>query len=66
MPENDEDVDVEGTIQTSKISHTGGLKAVEASLQYFEQGASAVTPNNLDDPLVDRDRLNARPGSMPS
>ncbi|GFV70222.1 hypothetical protein TNCV_843411 [Trichonephila clavipes] len=43
MSENDEDVNFEDTVQTPKISHRGGLKAVETSLQYFElQDASVM------------------------
>ncbi|GFW86561.1 hypothetical protein TNCV_4333451 [Trichonephila clavipes] len=41
MPENNEDVNIEGTVRTPKTTHSEGLKAVEASLQYFElQSAS--------------------------
>ncbi|GFT14435.1 hypothetical protein TNCV_4004111 [Trichonephila clavipes] len=36
LPENDEDVNFEDTLQTPKISHSEGLKAVEITLQYFE------------------------------
>ncbi|GFW52665.1 hypothetical protein TNCV_2392451 [Trichonephila clavipes] len=36
MPEKDKDINDEGTIQTSKISHREELKTVETSLQYFE------------------------------
>ncbi|GFS47286.1 hypothetical protein TNCV_4862611 [Trichonephila clavipes] len=42
MPENNEDVNVEDTIQTPKISHNERLKAVETSLQYFEQQGASV------------------------
>ncbi|GFW95361.1 transposable element Tcb2 transposase [Trichonephila clavipes] len=43
MPENDEDVNSEGTVQTPKISHSEGLKPTETTLQYFEQqGASTM------------------------
>ncbi|GFX33520.1 hypothetical protein TNCV_1931871 [Trichonephila clavipes] len=42
MVENYEDINVEETVQTPKISHSEGLKAVEAILQYFEQGASVM------------------------
>ncbi|GFV97121.1 hypothetical protein TNCV_3527061 [Trichonephila clavipes] len=42
MPEND-DVNVEDTMQTPRISHNRRLKDVETSLQYFEQrGASVI------------------------
>ncbi|GFS49703.1 hypothetical protein TNCV_4344171 [Trichonephila clavipes] len=36
MSENDEDINVEDTVQTPKISHNEGLKAVNPTLQYFE------------------------------
>ncbi|GFV39924.1 hypothetical protein TNCV_1808361 [Trichonephila clavipes] len=39
MTENDEDVNVEDTLQTPKISRSEGLKSVETTLRYFEQGA---------------------------
>ncbi|GFT91451.1 hypothetical protein TNCV_4286061 [Trichonephila clavipes] len=43
MPENDEDVNVEDTKPTLKISHSEGIKAVETTLQYFaQQGASVM------------------------
>lgn len=43
MPENDEDIDDEDiTVQTPKISHSEGLKAVETALQYFEQQGASV------------------------
>ncbi|GFT66405.1 hypothetical protein TNCV_3208461 [Trichonephila clavipes] len=42
IPENAEDVNVEDTEQTPKISHIEGPKAVETSLRYFEQGASVM------------------------
>ncbi|GFX76742.1 hypothetical protein TNCV_664491 [Trichonephila clavipes] len=35
MPENDEDVNAEDTIQPFKISHREGLKAIETHLQYL-------------------------------
>ncbi|GFW22490.1 hypothetical protein TNCV_2170241 [Trichonephila clavipes] len=41
MPEND-DVNVENTKQTSKISHSEGLKIVEIACQYFEQHRASV------------------------
>ncbi|GFW72193.1 hypothetical protein TNCV_702301 [Trichonephila clavipes] len=40
--ENNEDVNVEDTIKTPKISHSEGLKAIENNLHYFEQGASII------------------------
>ena len=43
MLKKDEDVDVEdSTVQAPKISHSEGLKAVETTLQYFEQQGASV------------------------
>ncbi|GFT53043.1 hypothetical protein TNCV_4231951 [Trichonephila clavipes] len=41
MLEND-GVNDENTVQNPKVSHIKGLKAVETSLQYFEQQAAPV------------------------
>ncbi|GFU24028.1 DUF4817 domain-containing protein [Trichonephila clavipes] len=42
MLENNEDVNVEDTVQTPKVSRSEGLKTVETVLQYFEQSASVI------------------------
>ncbi|GFX73568.1 hypothetical protein TNCV_2342731 [Trichonephila clavipes] len=42
MPESAEDVTVENTVQTPKISHSEGLKAVETALYYLEQQGASI------------------------
>ncbi|GFR09827.1 jerky protein homolog-like [Trichonephila clavata] len=42
ISENDADIKVEDPVQTPKISHSEGLKAVETTLQYFEQQGASV------------------------
>ncbi|GFU25280.1 hypothetical protein TNCV_1739301 [Trichonephila clavipes] len=46
MPETDDDVNVEDTVQTPKISHSQELTAVEIALQYFEQQAAVLDISN--------------------
>ncbi|GFW49426.1 hypothetical protein TNCV_3059331 [Trichonephila clavipes] len=63
MSENDEDVNVEDTILTPKITLSQGLKAVETALLYFEQDASkrSITygSGNFEQRLSDEDYARA-------
>ncbi|GFV81599.1 hypothetical protein TNCV_1702561 [Trichonephila clavipes] len=42
MPGNDEDIEVEETVQTPNISHSERLRAVETTFQVFEQRGASV------------------------
>ncbi|GFY10249.1 hypothetical protein TNCV_2629281 [Trichonephila clavipes] len=42
MPENDENINVEATVRSSKIPNSEELKAVETTFQYFEQQGALV------------------------
>ncbi|GFU95777.1 hypothetical protein TNCV_3646591, partial [Trichonephila clavipes] len=42
IPDNDEDLNIEDSVQTPKISHSEGLKVIETAFQHFERHEPSV------------------------